>query len=266
MSSSSPPVADNPAYTERWWTLLKFIAVANLLFWLATALTVDHSGELVVPHLILSGIYATVCAFRSFRPRIDLERTVLVDDRASSIVAGRSAATIAEVSFAIQIGLAVRQVGLAAGMEPFQVVVPVLIVVALTTAQMFCWWSVVSLSHLGHAIEESLWGLTFAGVGLSMAVMLPHLTGVLWWSALIAIPICAAYVAFMAFVDVPMYIRRWREGDGAQFGLAEGFRDALYRREATRSWTVWKPEVAWLTGYFSGAVWASIGLVYFAGL
>jgi hypothetical protein len=39
-------------------------------------------------------------------------------------------------------------------------------------------------------------------------------------------------------------------------------RDALYRREVTRDWKIWKPEVAWLTGYFTLAVWLSLGMVH----
>jgi hypothetical protein len=40
-----------------------------------------------------------------------------------------------------------------------------------------------------------------------------------------------------------------------------GVQDALNRRIATREWSVWRPEVAWLTGYFSIAVWLSVSLV-----
>ena len=35
----------------------------------------------------------------------------------------------------------------------------------------------------------------------------------------------------------------------------------LHRRVVTQDWAIWKPEVAWLTGYFSVAVWVSMGLM-----
>ena len=98
---------------------------------------------------------------------------------------------------------------------------------------------------------------------------MPELEGPLFWITATAIPGCVGYVVFMFTVDVPMYVRRWRLGrrnDEPVLGLVEGFKDALYRREPTRSWEVWKPEVAWLTGYFSLAVWASHGLVHVAAL
>ena len=35
-------------------------------------------------------------------------------------------------------------------------------------------------------------------------------------------------------------------------------KDAWSRRVVTKEWKHWEPEVAWLTGYFSTAVWTSI--------
>ena len=69
----------------------------------------------------------------------------------------------------------------------------------------------------------------------------------------------------MIIVDVPMYVHRWREGKAKnekKMWVSEGFMDALNRRVVTRDWAVWKPEVAWLTGYFSGAVWISIAMAH----
>jgi len=261
-----PHTEDGVRNTVLWWTLLRAIAVANLFGWGATLAMVDASQPIVQAQLGLSFVYVVVCAFRSFLPRIDLERTCLVDSPWSSMVAGRSAATIAEVSFAAQVGLFVHLVGSAAGLPGVQAFGGV-VVVLLAVAQGFCWWSVVTLGHLGHAIEESIWALTFALIGGAMALSLPHLDGPLYTVALIAIPICVGYVGFMVVVDVPMYVKRWREGRAAgnrTLDLREGFQDALHRREVTRSWSVWKPEVAWLTGYFSFAVWISLGLVHIA--
>jgi hypothetical protein len=77
----------------------------------------------------------------------------------------------------------------------------------------------------------------------------------------------------MVTVDVPMYLERWRskhsaiiikndddDKHGKEQSLRQGFWDAWRRRHVTRDWNVWKHEVAWLTGYFSFAVWASIAM------
>jgi len=60
--------------------------------------------------------------------------------------------------------------------------------------------------------------------------------------------------------------RRWRKGRAAgevHLSLREGLTDVLRRRVVTREWAIWRPEVAWLTGYFSFAVWVSLALVHF---
>ena len=53
-------------------------------------------------HLMLAAIYVFGCAFRSFLPRGDVQRVVLVDHWISAIAIGRSVATIAELAFAAQ--------------------------------------------------------------------------------------------------------------------------------------------------------------------
>lgn len=141
------------------------------------------------------------------------------------------------------------------------------LVPTLALAQAFCWLGVVTLNHLAHALEESLWLLTMGAVGAALAVVSTHQTG---WDATashIAAGIAGAFVVFMALVDVPMYVRRWREGlaSGApRLSLTEGWRDAWTRREPTGAWSAWRPEVPWLSGYFSGAVWISLALVHLA--
>ncbi len=250
--------------TILWWRGLSAIAVFNLCAWAVTCVVVDNDAVDVRRQLVLSGIYTAVCAFRSFLPRIDLERTVLVDSVFSSVALGRSAATIAEVSFAAQVGLVVAEVGSRAGIAGYDVV-GVVVVALLTLAQCFCWSSVITLSHLGHAIEESLWAVVFAVVGVCLAIAAPQLTGTWHVVAVVGAVVAAVYVAFMIIVDVPMYVHRWRKSlaDGERrLGLREGLQDAAQRRHATQSWSVWRPEVAWLTGYFLFAVWISLGMVH----
>ena len=255
---------DNTHKTMLWWRILSAIAVVNILLWCVLAWSVEVTSDPLFWQLTLSGIYTAVCAFRSFFPRIDLERYCLFDSFLSSAVLGRSAATIAEVSFAAQVALLLYEVGGAANVLWLQQYSP-LVVLSLSLAQIFCWSGVLTLNHIGHAIEESLWGLTFAMVAISLAFCLPALTGLWWWVSVCGVAISTGYVAFMFLVDVPMYVERMRTGQKKKeryLGWREGFSDALHRRVVTRSWTVWKPEVAWLTGYFSGAVWVSHAIVW----
>lgn len=255
---------DETHKTWWWWRSLSAVAALNVVLWTLTALSVDTATPYTAWQLGLSAVFTGVCAFRSVWPRIDLERTTLFDTQISSVIFGRSGATLAEVSFAAQIALALHELGARHDVGWLQDLSPA-IVVALAVAQGFCWYGLLTLNHLGHAIEESIWALTFAVVGVCLAVLWPGMQG--WESWLVGGGAlgCAGYVAFMAIVDVPMYLARWREGVASgevYLGLQEGFVDAWRRREVTESWSVWQPEVAWLSGYFSAAVWVSLGLVW----
>lgn len=73
------------------------------------------------------------------------------------------------------------------------------------------------------------------------------------------------FVTFMTLVDVPMYLSRWRQSrrERREFlTVRAGVRDALNRRIPTKEWSVWQSEIAWLTGYFSVAVWLSVAFVH----
>ncbi|MBL90477.1 MAG: hypothetical protein CMH56_01505 [Myxococcales bacterium] len=249
--------------TIRWWRGMVALGLFNMVLWVVVVSRLKHEGPYVPWHVLFSGVFTAVCAFRSMLPRIDLERYCLLDSMASSMVIGRTGATLAEISFACQIALILHEAGNLADLAWVQMLAyPV--VFSLTLAQVFCWSSVISLNHLGHTIEESLWGITFVPVGIALASCGFNLDG-LWQTVCFAGAVfCAGYVAFMAFVDVPMYYRRWREGlvkNEKRLGFKEGFADALNRRVVTQDWAIWKPEVAWLTGYFSMAVWVSISLM-----
>jgi len=253
--------------TLRWWALLKGLATFNLALWMITAFYLGHQGldtihHLTGWHLALSGLYTLACAFRSYLPRIDLERYVLSDRFASSMVFGRSAATVAEISFAIQMKLFLDEIGGHAGLDVVSALSPI-VVVSLSIAQVCCWSSVLTLNHLGHAIEEGIWGVSFMLIGGLICLCIPELQGTWWTIGVIGAMISWVYVIFMFTVDVPMYYRRWRQGQAdkaATLSLGAGWHDALYRREYTRAWKTWRPEVMWLTGYFACAVWLSVGL------
>ena len=80
---------------------------------------------------------------------------------------------------------------------------------------------------------------------------------------IVAIAGIAGYLAFLAIVDVPMYLSRWQAGlseGGRPLGILEGLRDVSTRWVVTHDLAEWKDEIAWMSLYFSGAVWASLAL------
>ena len=285
--------------TLRWWLCLSTIAIFNIGIWsyscyriLFSSIREDGSTEKIwtssninddhpyqLYHLFLSGIYVFVCAYRSFLPRIDLERYCLFDTRLSSIFLGRLAATVAEISFSAQIALFLHHIGEVHDHYWTQRLALCLVPV-ITIAQCFCWCGVVTLNHLYHAIEESIWAVSALFIGAAMGSLAYHQSESCGHVGIMGMVMCTVFFIFMVTVDVPMYIKRWRAGQRytrkfrrsnkdvkkkkqlIYMNSFEGSVDAMSRRVVTKSWSVWKEETMWLTMYFSTAVWLSILLVH----
>ncbi len=262
---------DAPAYgpdrsTLFWWSLLFLVSAGNLVLWVVIAREVHRlsADGYVAQQLALSGIFAAACAFRSILPRVDLERLCLWNSPLSSIFVGRSVATVAELAFAGQCALLILKLSALTGSASLQVVgwslVPLIVL-----AQLCCWYAVISLNHLGHAIEEILWSvlavLVALGLGLSMREM-PVDGRILSGLGMVG---CAGAALLMLGVDVPMYLARWRDGrsSGVRYlPLMEGLSDALQRRQVARRWSEWRPEVPWMSLYFTVGVWLSLCFVF----
>jgi len=162
--------ADTPILC--WWLLLSVVSAGNLVLWVVVAREVyGPSDGYVAQQLLLSGIFAAACAFRSILPRVDLERLCLWNSGLSSIFVGRSVATVAELCFAAQCALFISKLSAQTGNVSLQVVgwslVPLIVL-----AQLCCSYAVISLNHLGHAIEETLWSVLAFLVALSLTLTL----------------------------------------------------------------------------------------------
>jgi hypothetical protein len=135
-------------------------------------------------------------------------------------------------------------------------------------AEVCSWYSAITTSNLGHVFEESLWGTSAAlAVGGLVAVWPSCGAGL---RSLLAVfgAFGLAYVHFMFLVDVPMYWGRWLQAEsvGQQYlPLVQGVIDAAQRCTIATQWAAWRDEVAWMTLYFSVAVWMSIALVSVPG-
>jgi len=237
---------------ETWWLLLCSAAVLNIVVWGLSAPRAPRRAM-----LWLSAAYVLGCAFRSVFPMIDLPRLCLHDTWISRIVVGRSVATVAELCFAVQWALLLRETG-----PGFASRVGTLIVPLIVAAEIASWGAVLSGNYLLHAVENSLWTLS-AGLAIVGFVALRSrldLRGQHLVTAAAAIG--GAYVAFMVLVDVPMYLSRWHADTAAGLPLAQSVRSLLERCIVDRNWEAWREDVAWLTLYFTVAVWISIGLAH----
>ena len=257
----------------RWWGFLTLVSAANIAIWFmlyrqlpeyAAGSSGSRSGIGLM--LLLSAAYVFGCAFRSFLPRADVQRICLFDTWLSSIVVGRSVATVAEVAFAAQWAIIVHQLGTMAGadttLNAAWVILPLIVI-----AECFSWYAVLTTNYLYNAIENSLWAVAFFIIGIGLCRLLPEFDGPVRVVLAVAITeIVFFFLAFLMTIDVPMYLSRWRTevGDGSTLlKPLEGLRDVSTRWIVTHDLAHWKDEIAWMSLYFSAAVWASLALCVF---
>jgi len=253
-----------------WWSILCTAAVVNVAAWGVSARALGRR-EAQLPSevratrrllLWLSAAYVLGCGFRSVFPMVDVPRICLHDTWISRIFVGRSVATVAELCFAAQWALLLREASAATG-GGFAALVSRLIVPIIFVAELFSWAAVLTANFLLHAAENSLWTITAALAVAAFVSLRPHF-GDNGRGFLAAAMVCAAgYVAFMTIVDVPMYLSRWRAALAAgheYLTLREGLHAVLQRCIVERDWAAWRLDVSWLSLYFTVAVWISIAL------
>src|SRR5499425_599017 len=128
-----------------WWRFLVTVSALNvaLLVGLRAVYRANPFGAAnaifaAEPLALLSAVYVFGCAFRSFLPRADVERICLFNTWLSSVVVGRSVATVAEVCFAAQWAIVLHELGTMAGADTTLnvawVVIPLILI-----AECFSW-------------------------------------------------------------------------------------------------------------------------------
>jgi len=252
-----------------WWCFLVAVSAANVALWFGlyrryrnTAVARQTSTFLAEPLVWLSAAYVFGCAFRSILPRADVQRICLFNDWISSVVVGRSVATVAEVCFVIQWAIVLRALANLTHSDTAKAVSNI-IVPLIVVAEACSWYAVITTNYLGNVLENSLWTLTFLLIGVALSRLIPRFRGPVQWTIAAAAAGIACYVVFMATVDVPMYFDRWQAdvADGKSYlGLVAGLHDVAARWTVTHDIAQWRQEIPWMSLYFSMAVWASLAL------
>lgn len=248
-----------------WWAVLSGLSILNIAAWIYSRRFSPRAPEFPDGfwklNWILSGGYVLGCAFRSFFPRVDVQRMALFDGWISNIFVGRSVATVAEVAFIAQIALMLGLLFRDAGYKPrfAHALVPIICI-----AEVCSWTAVLTTNFLFHAIEESLWLVSAFIILICLVTLWRHYA----WKAkrfielFVVFDLC--YMCFMGFIDVPMYISRWRADLAIAkpyLTLAQGFHDSL-TYFVTFDIDKWLWEMPWLTLYFTFAVWISLALLW----
>jgi hypothetical protein len=255
-----------------WWAGLCAVSVLNVFAWVWSAALIRRRPSGLPAEtlrfgrwqLLLSAGYVFGCAYRSALPVFDVQRLCLFDTWLSSVIVGRSVATVAELCFAAQWALLLSGAANLADNRRARAVARALVPL-IVVAEVCSWHAVLTTSNLGHVFEETIWGVCAAGVSLSLLRLLPRASRDLRPLLLFCGVAGLGYVAYMFGVDVPMYWTRWVADETAgrpYLSVAHGAVDASTRWLVSHRWDDWKTEVVWMSLYFSTAVWVSIGLIH----
>src|SRR3984893_17017206 len=218
------------------------------------------AGTWIEPLLLLCAVYVLGCAFRSVLPRADVQRICLFDTWLSSVMVGRSVATVAELSFAAQWAIVLYPLGRVANSDTAKNIAKSILPI-IVVAEIFSWSAVITTNYLGNVLENSLWTITFLLIGIALSRLVPRFRGPAQLAIAAAAAGIAAYVAFVATVDVRMYFGRWQAdlASGKDYlGLFAGLHDVATRWIVTHDIAEWRDEIAWMSLYFSAAVWGSL--------
>jgi hypothetical protein len=248
-----------------WWGFLLVVSSINVVFWLSLnryLRRITLRFELLV---FLSAAYVFGCAFRAILPRADVQRICLFDTWLSSVFLGRSVATLAEICFVTQWAIILRQLaGTAESITARNIANAIVPLIVL--AECCSWYAVITTSYLGNTLENSLWAVTFLLIAAALLLLLDRFAGTMRLAIAAALLGVLGYVAFMFTVDVPMYFERWQTdlASGKELlGLFAGLYDVTTRWVVTHRVALWSDEIAWMSLYFSVAVWTSLALCGF---
>jgi hypothetical protein len=251
--------APDQVSAQLWWMLLCVAAVVNVAAWLVSARRLARraahwQADVYATRRVLlwlAAVYVAGCAFRSVLPMIDVPRYCLHDTWMSRIFVGRSVATLAELAFVAQWALLMREAG---AVRAARAVVPIIV-----AAEALSWFAVLTTNDLFHAAENAVWTVA-AGFAAAFFASRWRYEGTLGRRVIVAALGCAGgYIVFMAAYVVPMYLARWQPGH-AYLSLGEGLGQVLQRCTVECDWALWWQDAAWLTPYFTLAVWISIAL------
>jgi hypothetical protein len=246
--------------TLQWQWFLWIAALVNVVAWGLSASWLAPDSDIETTRRVLLGlsaVYVAGCAFRSVLPMIDVPRFCLHDTPISRIFIGRTVATVAELAFVAQWSILMYEAGaVRAAVAVFAIIV---------IAEAFSWIAVLTRDDLYHAAENALWTAAATLAAAFLTSRWGHEGEVGQRVIVVTIACAAVYVAFMSIYVVPMYARRWRAG-AVHLSLAEGMRQLLARCTIERDWDQWRQDAAWLTPYFTIAVWLSIALAFVPSL
>jgi len=166
-----------------WWCFLLIVSATNIALWFLLHRRFRQwsprarRGILRVEILVLlCAAYVFGCAFRSVLPRADVQRISLFDTWLSSVLVGRSVATIAELCFVLQWAIVLHQLAHMAKADTARNIAKVIVPLILL-AELCSWYAVITTNYLGNTFENSLWAVTFLLIAAALLRLMNDFRG-----------------------------------------------------------------------------------------
>jgi hypothetical protein len=106
----------------------------------------------------------------------DVQRICLFDTWLSSVMIGRSVATVAELCFALQWAIVLRELAKITHSGTTKNISR-MIVPLIALAECFSWYAVISTNFLGNVLENSLWTVAFALIAMALLRLVANFRG-----------------------------------------------------------------------------------------
>eukprot|EP01084_Bolivina_argentea_P272568 464121_1 len=257
-----------------WWSLMVLISILNFILLLYACKNypdaptqVQTKGEYKIFKLSAI-IFTIICAYRAVMPRIDVTRVCWFDTPANWILFGRITACIAEICWALQMGLLLRRFALVMYLPKYgkhfeRAGISVIIIACI--AECNSWANLITENNFFAVIEQFLWMVLFEITGIGMILLLKSLsyktsTLTSYWifgAIMIIIGLEQAYEAF------GLYLVRYLQDENNHkiyYGFSDGLKKLTQCNQVTQNIADWDGDAPWMTGYFSIGVWSSIWL------
>lgn len=267
---------DSSSVLWAWYALIVVVSVINLVLLLAALVLIKtkQGDQYAVVMKLLAIPWVWDGAWRSVFPSLYLQRFVFWDTPLNAILVDRTWACLGELSWAYQIGYAIRQVDrdvtMTGGGKVWVQVSGWLLFLVYVVAECISYYNTATTNEFWAAMEVIVDGLSFLLAAPACVYLTLAMPGKVFGSSgkfftTIMSVVCVVYPLYNIVIDAPMYFQRYAEDQAANktyLPFVEGLVDAAVRRVPTHNLTDWSGDMGWMTAYFSVGSWTGILLMF----
>ena len=240
------------------------------------------------PLFFFALIFSIVCGIRAIWPTKYVEKTCFLKTKIYTPFIIRILATVAEIAYILLFVVVFLHIIKTIHkftthkldhLKPYiYAVIPLILL-----AEGFSWLGSVTEYQFWNISEEVMWFISsIILIALSLYILSKIKTSSepkvksIYYLLSVTVPIATLFAAFLALVDIPMYIRRFNRNNITEIkDIKSFFRDFENKhkinfnkrldemkkcQQVDNSLETWKEEIPWLTGYFTIGVWSSFAL------